>query len=112
MTERSQLGRSTGWPAGMYHHLQCSARRVEISGKWLILIGEIVVNAFGDLVERPRLGVACGDLWNGGNEGDIRHPRRRGGPPSGGAPLAPPVQPGLNFHRTLRKVWRVSASVR
>jgi len=23
--------------------------------------------AVGDLVERPRLGVACGDLWNGGN---------------------------------------------
>jgi hypothetical protein len=24
-------------------------------------------NALGDLVERPRLRVACGNLWNGGN---------------------------------------------
>ena len=47
MTEQSQLGSSKGWPAAMYHRLQCSATRVGISGKWLILFGEIVVNENG-----------------------------------------------------------------
>lgn len=44
MAKRSQSGISDRVPAGMYHRLQCSARRVRISVKWLILFGEWVVN--------------------------------------------------------------------
>jgi hypothetical protein len=44
MTKRSQSGVSKGAPAGMCHRLQCSAGRVGISVKWLILFGELVVN--------------------------------------------------------------------
>jgi len=47
MAKRSQLGISDGVPAGMYHRLQCSARRVRISVKWLILFGEWAVNEKG-----------------------------------------------------------------
>ena len=43
IAKRSQSGISDGGPAGMYHRLQCSAGRVEISVKWLILFGEWVL---------------------------------------------------------------------
>ena len=49
MAKRSQLGFSSSVPAGIFHHLQCSAGRIGIRLKLLILFGEVVVT--GPLLE-------------------------------------------------------------
>lgn len=61
MAKRSQSGISDRVPAGMYHRLQCSARRVRISVKWLILFGEWVVTQRGLLGFAARRGASTLD---------------------------------------------------
>jgi hypothetical protein len=45
MAKRSQFQFRNGVPGGIFHHLQCSAGRMGISIKLLILYGKLVVNA-------------------------------------------------------------------
>ena len=45
MAERSQFQFRNGVPGGIFHHLQCSAGRMGISIKLLILYGKLAANA-------------------------------------------------------------------
>jgi hypothetical protein len=44
MAKRSQFQFRNGVPGGIFHHLQCSAGRMGISIKLLILYGKLAVN--------------------------------------------------------------------
>jgi hypothetical protein len=44
MAKRSQFQFRNGVPGGVYHHLQCSAGRMGIPIKLLILYGKLAVN--------------------------------------------------------------------
>ena len=64
MAKRSQFQFRNGVPGGIFHHLQCSAGRMGIPIKLLILYGKLAVNEKGLLNAKRK----CWVSWGGKGE--------------------------------------------